>query len=46
MLLEVTDTVAFGREGDSKHCPEIIEMDSSKREFLIIKDKQLLIHYG
>lgn len=46
MLLEVTDTVAFGREGESKQLPEITEMDNSKREFLITKDKQLLIYDG
>jgi len=46
MLAEVTGTVAFGKETKGKQRLEITDMDGSKHEFLITKDKQVLVHDG
>ncbi|MGB7479186.1 MAG: DNA-directed RNA polymerase subunit beta' [Burkholderiaceae bacterium] len=46
MLAEVTGTVAFGKETKGKQRLEITDMDGQKHEFLITKDKQVLVHDG
>lgn len=46
MLAEVTGTVAFGKETKGKQRLEITDMDGNKHEFLITKDKQVLVHDG
>jgi DNA-directed RNA polymerase subunit beta' len=46
MLAEVTGTVAFGKETKGKQRLEITNMDGEKHEFLIAKDKQILVHDG
>jgi DNA-directed RNA polymerase subunit beta' len=46
MLAEITGTVAFGKETKGKQRLEITDMDGSKHEFLIPKDKQVLVHDG
>jgi DNA-directed RNA polymerase subunit beta' len=46
MLAEVTGTVAFGKETKGKQRLEITDMDGKKHEFLITKDKQVLVHDG
>jgi len=46
MLAEVTGTVAFGKETKGKQRLEITDMDGEKQEFLITKDKQVLVHDG
>jgi DNA-directed RNA polymerase subunit beta' len=46
MLAEVTGTVAFGKETKGKQLLEITDMDGEKHEFLITKDKQVLVHDG
>ncbi len=46
MLAEVTGTVAFGKETKGKQRLEITDMDGEKHEFLITKDKQILVHDG
>ncbi len=46
MLAEVTGTVAFGKETKGKQRLEITDMDGLKHEFLITKDKQVLVHDG
>jgi len=46
MLAEITGTVAFGKETKGKQRLEITDMDCSKHEFLIPKDKQVLVHDG
>lgn len=46
MLAEVTGTVAFGKETKGKQRLEITETDGNKHEFLISKDKQVLVHDG
>ncbi len=46
MLAEVTGTVAFGKETKGKQRLEITDMDGEKHEFLITKDKQVLVHDG
>src|SRR5215210_7209763 len=46
MLAEVTGTVAFGKETKGKQRLEITDMDGNKQEFLITKDKQVLVHDG
>jgi DNA-directed RNA polymerase subunit beta' len=46
MLAEVTGTVAFGKETKGKQRLEITDMDGAKHEFLITKDKQVLVHDG
>jgi DNA-directed RNA polymerase subunit beta' len=45
-LAEVTGTVAFGKETKGKQRLEITDMDGEKHEFLITKDKQVLVHDG
>jgi DNA-directed RNA polymerase subunit beta' len=42
----VTGTVAFGKETKGKQRLEITDMDGQKHEFLITKDKQVLVHDG
>jgi DNA-directed RNA polymerase subunit beta' len=46
MLAEVTGTVAFGKETKGKQRLEFTDMDGNKHEFLITKDKQVLVHDG
>ncbi|MBS1188102.1 MAG: DNA-directed polymerase subunit beta [Burkholderiaceae bacterium] len=46
MLADVTGTVAFGKETKGKQRLEITDMDGNKHEFLITKDKQVLVHDG
>ncbi|HZS81041.1 MAG TPA: DNA-directed RNA polymerase subunit beta', partial [Herbaspirillum sp.] len=46
MLAEVTGTVAFGKETKGKQRLEITDMDGVRHEFLITKDKQVLVHDG
>ncbi|MDR1311389.1 MAG: DNA-directed RNA polymerase subunit beta' [Burkholderiaceae bacterium] len=46
MLAEVTGTVAFGKETKGKQRLEITEMDGERHEFLIGKEKQVLVHDG
>jgi len=46
MLAEVTGTVAFGKETKGKQRLEITDMEGQKHEFLITKDKQVLVHDG
>jgi hypothetical protein len=46
MLAEVTGTVAFGKATKGKQRLEITDMDGNKHEFLITKDKQVLVHDG
>ena len=46
MLAEVTGTVAFGKETKGKQRLEITDMDGNKHEFLIVKEKQVLVHDG
>ena len=46
MLADVTGTVAFGKETKGKQRLEITDLDGSKHEFLITKDKQVLVHDG
>ncbi len=46
MLAEVTGTVAFGKETKGKQRLEITDMDGVKHEFLIAKEKQVLVHDG
>lgn len=46
MLAEVTGTVAFGKETKGKQRLEITGTDGNKHEFLISKDKQVLVHDG
>lgn len=46
MLAEVTGTVAFGKETKGKQRLEITDMEGNKHEFLIAKDKQVLVHDG
>ncbi|MEO8408249.1 MAG: DNA-directed RNA polymerase subunit beta', partial [Oxalobacteraceae bacterium] len=46
MLAEVTGTVAFGKETKGKQRLEITDMDGNKHEFLIAKEKQVLVHDG
>ena len=45
-LAEVTGTVAFGKETKGKQRLEITDMDGNRHEFLIGKDKQVLVHDG
>ena len=45
-LAEVTGTVAFGKETKGKQRLEITDMDGSRNEFLIGKEKQVLVHDG
>lgn len=46
MLAEITGTVAFGKETKGKQRLEITDMDGITHEFLIAKDKQVLVHDG
>ena len=46
MLAEVTGTVAFGKETKGKQRLEITDLDGNKHEFLIAKEKQVLVHDG
>ena len=46
MLADVTGTVAFGKETKGKQRLEITDMDGNRHEFLITKDKQVLVHDG
>jgi len=46
MLADVTGTVAFGKETKGKQRLEITDLDGNKHEFLITKDKQVLVHDG
>jgi len=46
MLAEVTGTVAFGKETKGKQRLVITDMDGKEHEFLITKDKQVLVHDG
>lgn len=46
VLAEVTGTVAFGKETKGKQRLEITDMDANKHDFLIAKDKQVLVHDG
>src|SRR3569623_556667 len=46
MLAEVTGTVAFGKETKGKQRLEITDMDGNKHEFLMTKDKHVLVHDG
>ncbi len=46
ILAEVTGTVAFGKETKGKQRLEITDMEGNKNEFLISKDKQVLVHDG
>ncbi len=46
MLAEVTGTVAFGKETKGKQRLEITDMDGNRHEFLIGKEKQVLVHDG
>ncbi len=46
MLAEVTGTVAFGKETKGKQRLEITDMEGNRHEFLIGKDKQVLVHDG
>ena len=46
MLADVTGTVAFGKETKGKQRLEITDMDGVQHEFLIGKEKQVLVHDG
>jgi DNA-directed RNA polymerase subunit beta' len=46
MLAEVTGTVTFGKETKGKQRLIITDMDGKEHEFLIAKDKHLLVHDG
>jgi DNA-directed RNA polymerase subunit beta' len=46
VLAEVTGTVAFGKETKGKQRLEITDLDGNKHEFLIAKEKQVLVHDG
>ncbi len=46
MLAEVTGTVASGKETKGNQHLQITDMVSHKHEFLITKDKQVLVHDG
>jgi DNA-directed RNA polymerase subunit beta' len=46
MLAEVTGTVTFGKETKGKQRLIITDMDGKEHEFLIPKDKHLLVHDG
>jgi DNA-directed RNA polymerase subunit beta' len=46
VLAEVTGTVAFGKETKGKQRLEITDLDGEKHEFLIPKEKQILVHDG
>jgi DNA-directed RNA polymerase subunit beta' len=46
MLAEVTGTVTFGKETKGKQRLIITDLDGKEHEFLIPKDKHLLVHDG
>jgi DNA-directed RNA polymerase subunit beta' len=46
MLAEVPGPVSFGNEIKGSQRPEIKDMDGAKHEFLINRDKQVLVHDG
>ena len=46
MLAEVTGTVTFGKETKGKQRLIITDMEGKEHEFLIAKDKHLLVHDG
>ncbi|MFT3736067.1 MAG: DNA-directed RNA polymerase subunit beta' [Rhodocyclaceae bacterium] len=46
MLAEVTGTLSFGKETKGKQRLEITEPDGTKHEFLIPKDKHVMVHDG
>ena len=46
MLAEVTGTVSFGKETKGKHRLILTEPDGTTHEFLIPKEKHLLVHDG
>ncbi|WP_217126959.1 DNA-directed RNA polymerase subunit beta' [Hydrogenophilus thiooxidans] len=46
MLAEVTGTVSFGKETKGKHRLILTEPDGTMHEFLIPKEKHLLVHDG
>jgi DNA-directed RNA polymerase subunit beta' len=46
MLADVTGTVTFGKETKGKQRLIITDMDAKEHEFLIPKDKHLLVHDG
>lgn len=46
MLAEVTGTASFGKETKGKQRLIIIDLDGNPHEFLIAKDKQVLVHDG
>ncbi|MCX7946827.1 MAG: DNA-directed RNA polymerase subunit beta' [Hydrogenophilus sp.] len=46
MLAEVTGTISFGKETKGKHRLIITEPDGTMHEFLIPKEKHLLVHDG
>jgi hypothetical protein len=46
MLAEVTGTVSFGKDTKGKQRLVITDMDSQSHEFLIPKDKHVMVHDG
>ncbi|CAM5185568.1 DNA-directed RNA polymerase subunit beta' OS=Castellaniella defragrans OX=75697 GN=rpoC PE=3 SV=1 [Castellaniella defragrans] len=46
MLAEVTGTVSFGKDTKGKQRLVITDMDGTSHEFLISKEKQVLVHDG
>ncbi|MDH4191949.1 MAG: DNA-directed RNA polymerase subunit beta', partial [Betaproteobacteria bacterium] len=46
MLAEVTGTVSFGKETKGKQRLVIRDMDNMEHEYLILKEKHLLVHDG
>src|SRR5260364_6472 len=46
VLVEVTGTVSFGKETKGKQRLIITDLDGNLHEFLIAKDKQILVHDG
>src|SRR5699024_2666401 len=46
MLAEVTGTVSFGKETKGKQRLIITDLDGESHEFLISKEKQVLVHDG
>src|SRR5438132_684562 len=46
ILAEVTGTVSFGKDSKGKQRPVITGLDKQEQEYLIAKDKHLLVHDG
>jgi len=46
MMAEVTGTVSFGKDTKGKQRLVITDLDGQSHEFLIAKDKQVLVHDG